>query len=316
MENSYTFGVPDGAPGDYNNPDKINAFGQPDASGIMDNNPFDDEASMMPSAGGNPNLESSLSPYAGPYVTDMLGKGAALGDMPYEAYGGPLTAGESELQKDAFEGIKGLNIPTDKSGVFDISTFGESEAAKYMNPYLMAALQPQIDEARRQSDIERQRTAGRLLEAGTFGGGRQAVMEAENQRNLLQNLAGITGEGYRDAYDKAVGQFNVEEDRGLKSQRDANQYLFGALEKLRSFGDTQRGITSEGIAADKTQFEEERDFPYTQVEFLQRLLSGLPIQTKDYTYTEPTGLEKATTDISGIMTLLNLFRDAPEKGDV
>jgi hypothetical protein len=26
-------------------------------------------------------VESSLSPYAGPYVTDMLGKGAALSDM-------------------------------------------------------------------------------------------------------------------------------------------------------------------------------------------------------------------------------------------
>ena len=29
--------------------------------------------------------ESSLSPYAGPYVTDMLGKGAALADQPYHA---------------------------------------------------------------------------------------------------------------------------------------------------------------------------------------------------------------------------------------
>ena len=27
-------------------------------------------------------VESSLSPYAGPYVTEMLGKGEALSDMP------------------------------------------------------------------------------------------------------------------------------------------------------------------------------------------------------------------------------------------
>ena len=297
MEDFYTFGVPDGAPGDYNDPDKINAG----------------ETPSMPSTGSDPNLESGLSPYAGPYVTDVLGKGAALGDMPYEAYTGPLTAGESDLQTKAYEGIAGLDLePTvGKMGTFDLGTFGASEAEQYMNPYLMAALNPQIEEARRQSDIERQRSAGRLLQAGAFGGGRQAVMAAENQRNLLSELSGITGEGYRDAYDKAMGQFNTEQDRGLTSQEDINRYGLAALEKTKQFGDDRRGITAEGIAADKTQFEEERDFPYTQVEFMQRLLSGLPIQTKDYTYTEPTGMEKATTDISGIMSLLKLFQNAP-----
>ena len=48
-------------------------------------------------------VESSLSPYAGPYVTEMLGKGEALSDMDYQAYTGPLTAGESALQTKAFE---------------------------------------------------------------------------------------------------------------------------------------------------------------------------------------------------------------------
>jgi hypothetical protein len=37
--------------------------------------------------------ESSLSSWAGPYVTEMLGRGQALAGMPYQAYMGPLTAG-------------------------------------------------------------------------------------------------------------------------------------------------------------------------------------------------------------------------------
>jgi hypothetical protein len=287
------FGVPDGMPGDYNNPDKIDA---PD--------------NLEPSRGleSSQGLESVLSPYVGPYVTELLGKGAALADSPYEAYMGPLTAGESDLQTKAFEGIAGLDIPTDKMGTFNVGTFDASQAEKYMNPYLMAALNPQLEEARRQSDIERQRSAGRLLQAGAFGGGRQAVMAAENQRNLLQNLSGITGEGYRDAYDKAMGQFNIEQDRGRGVQEDANRYGLAALEKIKQFGDAQRGITAEGVAADKAQFEEERDFPYNQIQYMQQLLSGLPLQTKNFTYTQPTGLEKATTDVSGIMTLINALR--------
>ena len=49
--------------------------------------------------------ESALTTYAGPYVTEMLGKGAALADTPYDAYMGPLTAGASDLQTTAFGGL-------------------------------------------------------------------------------------------------------------------------------------------------------------------------------------------------------------------
>jgi len=56
--------------------------------------------------------ESSLSSWAGPYVTEMLGRGQALAGLPYQAYMGPLTAGPSELQTQAFQGLGALNIPT------------------------------------------------------------------------------------------------------------------------------------------------------------------------------------------------------------
>ena len=62
--------------------------------------------------------ESALSTYVGPYVTDMLGKGQALAELGYQGYGGPLTAGESAAQTKAFEGIAGLDVPTDAMGVF------------------------------------------------------------------------------------------------------------------------------------------------------------------------------------------------------
>ena len=35
----------------------------------------------------------SVSPYAAPYVTEMLGKGQALAATPYQAYTGPLSSG-------------------------------------------------------------------------------------------------------------------------------------------------------------------------------------------------------------------------------
>jgi len=248
--------------------------------------------------------ESSLSNYAGPYVTEMLGKGAALADTPYEAYGGPLTAGESDLQTTAFEGIGSLNIPTDTMGAFTPQGFDATSAQGLMNPYLMSALQPQIDEARRQSEVDRVANASRLTQAGAYGGGRQAIMDSENQRNLLQNLASITGTGYKDAYDTAMGQFNKEQDRGMDAQRDTNKFGLDALAQQIGGGTLQRDIEQQGITADRLQFNEEQMDPFKKVQFQQSLLDGLPLATQNYTYTQPTGLETLRQDTGDVMSLI------------
>ena len=46
----------------------------------------------------------------------MLGKTKALADKPYQAYGGPLTAGASGLQNQAFGGYGALD-PNQQTGI-------------------------------------------------------------------------------------------------------------------------------------------------------------------------------------------------------
>ncbi len=179
-----------------------------------------------------------------------------------------------------------------------------------MNPFLQAALQPQIDEARRQAAIQRAENAGRLTRAGAFGGSRQAIMEAEADRNLLQNIAGITGAGYSTAFDRAQQQFNVEQGRQQAAQDAANTYGLAALTRQADLGAQQRAIESEGIAADYAQFREERDFPYKQVQYMQSLLQGLPLATQSYSYAQPSQLTQALQTSGGIMNLYNqIFGD-------
>ena len=60
---------------------------------------------------GTIGTESNLSNWVGPYVTDMLGKGQALSETPYHAYQGPLTAGDSPLQAQAFNNASNLAVP-------------------------------------------------------------------------------------------------------------------------------------------------------------------------------------------------------------
>ena len=73
--------------------------------------------------GGMLGQSSSLSPYAGPYVTGMLGKGAALSELPYQAYMGTLTAGQSNLQDTAIQGLANLTVPTAAQTSYDPQSF-------------------------------------------------------------------------------------------------------------------------------------------------------------------------------------------------
>ena len=252
----------------------------------------------IPEEGGaNAGFESSLSSWAGDYVTDMLGRGAALADTGYEAYTGPLSAGASDLQEQAFTTAGGLDADTANMG---IASFGADQAQQYMNPYLMASLNPQLDEARRQAEIDRVAAAGRLTRAGGFGGSRQAIMESEGLRNLQTNLAGITGKGYETAYDVARDQYN-------KEQAARNKYGFDVMAQQEGLGAIQRGIESEGMAADYAQFREERDYPYKQVQYMQSLLQSLPLEAQSNYYTGPSSASELAKGTAGVEDLLKLL---------
>ena len=414
---------------------------------------------------------SSLSPWAGPYVTDMLGKGAALAGEDYQGYQGPISAGSSMLQNQAFQGLGALNpgggfqpqsftgyspqVPQQTPGMTpnmqqpsgggynpgmatnmpindnmntmwgaagngvessqqitpemlqklgmgqqdpgemlqklgmgqldpDMATTphwsdgnggytnqdptqgqqsqtqeqlmqmlqggggfggqtagnnvdmgisdtpqgqqamappqqgqqamappqqgpGQSPVEQYMNPYLQASLNPQLDEAQRQSEIQRVNNAGRMSRAGAFGGGRQAIMDSENQRNLLRNMSDITGRGYDTAFQQGRQQFNTEQDLGLRASGQNQQYGLQALQAQMGAGQTQRDIAQEGIAANMRQFEQERDDPYKKVQFQQSLLQGLPISTQDYQYAETSPLSNFGGGAAGAGTFWDMF---------
>lgn len=262
-------------------------------------------------ASGATGSESSLSSWAGPYVTEMLGKGQALANQPYQGYTGPLTAGPSALQQQAFQGIAGLTLPTADQTSYTPQTLTAQTAQTYMNPYLQAALQPQIDEARRQADIQQQQTRGQLTKAGAYGGGRQAIMESEANRALLQNLAGITGKGYADAYTQAMNQFNTEEARRQSAVQQAQQYGLAGLQKQAEFGGLQRDIEQQGITADIGQFQEERDYPYKQVQYMQSLLQGLPTTAQTINYPQPSVLQQILGGATTIQDLYNRIFGPP-----
>jgi hypothetical protein len=269
-------------------------------------------ASSLPAAGGS--SSSTLSEWAGPYVTNMLGQAQALSQQPYQTYQGPMTAGESGLQSKVFQGLGNLTFPGQlgqsfsAQGAYQLPTMTSTGvtgqqagpggiAANYMNPYLSAVLTPQLDELRRQSQMTQMGNAAKLTQAGGYGGARQAIMDAETQRNLLQEQNKAIGTGYANAYDRAMGQFNTEQGQA-KTLADM---LAGA-------GTAQRGIEQEGITADYNEFLAQRDYPQKQVQFLQSMLQGLPISTVTNTPAQMSGIGQLTSTIGGLGSLMEAIK--------
>jgi hypothetical protein len=248
---------------------------------------------------------STLSPWVGDYVTNALGQGAALASAPYQAYQGPLTAGASGLQQQAFAGASDIASAGYTPGQF-AGGFGANQAAQYMNPYIQASLNPQLAELQRQSEIARMSDAGRLTKAGAYGGSRQAIMESEGRRNLLDKQAGLIGAGYKSAYDTGLGQFNKEREAEEASRQFGAGFGLKTVDQLANLGNVQRGITSEGLAADKAQFEEERNFAYEMPKYQLGLLSGLPTGAST-TSTNTDAIMNMNQQISGLSSLYKLL---------
>ena len=274
--------------------------------------------------------EQTLSSWAAPYVTNMLSESEALSKTPYQAYTGQLTAGPSALQTKVSEGLGGVNFPgtlgqsfsstgayqppamnmdayktqpvgtgTPSAGITGASIAPQPEqsqgvASQYMNPYLQSVLQPQLAELRRQAEITNQTGIGNLTKSGAFGGGRQAIMQSEAARNLMQEMNKTVGQGYASAFDKGMSQFNTEQTQ--------NQAL---AKMMADQGIVDRGMEAEQVAADKAQFEEARANPYKQLQFRQSMLDKLPIQTTNYNTVTPSMLETLSGNMKNMNELLS-----------
>ncbi len=304
-------------------------------------------------------VERTLSTWYAPYATDLLDRSQALSGMEFTPYSGQLTAGPSALQTGAFQGIGSLTVPTGYGQAGDVASnvaagygnvgtydptqfttnqFNADYARQYMNPYLQSALDPQIREAQRAAEMKRMQDAGRLTQAGAFGGSRQAIMESEGNRNLMQNVSDILSKGYNTAYDKAADIFKSDQDRALDTQKaselskqfgakyglDALSGQLGAAKTLSDItgaglgaergilqdqlgaGKDMRDIQQQGLSADYAQYLREFNYPQEQLNNYMNALKTMPAYatTAENTYGAIPGVvQNAAAGAAGMQSL-------------
>jgi hypothetical protein len=122
-------------------------------------------------------------------------------------------------------------------------------------------------------------------------------MNAENARNLMMEQNKTVGQGYANAYDKAMGQFNTEQGQA----RD--------LANLMSTqGAQQRDIEQQGISADYNEFLAQRDDPMKKTQYLQSMLQGLPISTVSNQAGQQSGIGQLSSTVGGLGNIMESLK--------
>ena len=128
--------------------------------------------------------------------------------------------------------------------------------SQYMSPYMQNAVDVQKQEAIRDYQKTMPMLGAQAARSGAFGGSRQAITEAEAQRNVNQQLANIQATGSQQAYDKAMQSMQFGSNLGLQGLQTGlqgvNTQLAGTGQGLQgvqgAVGAGQYGLAGTGAA--------------------------------------------------------------------
>jgi len=265
-----------------------------------------------------------FTPEEAPFEQDLLANAQAFTDPngnPYMQYMGERQAQFTPLQQQAFgnaalmqtapqlqagtamagqAGLGALNTGYTYNPYQNQSFTSPGVAQQYMNPYMDV----QNNAAYRNAAIQNAATNAQATTAGAFGGGRQAIMNAQGNADLQRNLA----KNQFDAYNIGQQQFNTEQGQNLNAaQLNAQQGQFGAnlglqglntalqsANTLGTFGQNQYGQNmginqlqnatgtqqQQQIQTDLNNkyqdYQNAQNFPYQQMGFMSDIIRGLP----------------------------------------
>ena len=298
--------------------------------------------------------QTSIPAYAQPYVETMLGQTQALTDInqnPYQAYGGQRIAEFSPLQQQAFANVANQTTASQltpatqfatQSGQGSLGTAGLMAGAgrryeqmatnpyamqAYMNPYIQASLQPQLNLLAQQTGIQGAQQQSAATQAGAFGGSRSALQNALVQQagNLAQQQA--IGQGYNQAFQQAQQAQQFGANLGLQGLQGAlsgfgqagqaaatlgqlGQTQFGQQQAInqaqQTTGAVQQAQAQQALDQQYQDFLKQKNYPYQQLAFMSDMLRGLPLsQSAQTQYTAPPN---AASQLGGLgMSALGIY---------
>ena len=179
--------------------------------------------------------------FQNPYIQQMAGMSYGPGTFQPERVSSQFAPSQFQAERVGTSYTPGEFTPERVSGTYDPTRFraqdvkaqqvssGQSTTGRftdpnvvqsYMSPYMQNVVEIQKREAQRQADIAATQRGAAAVRAGAFGGSRQAIENAEAQRNLATQMGDIQAKGSQAAFEQAAQQFQTDEARNLAMQQE------------------------------------------------------------------------------------------------
>ena len=239
---------------------------------------------------------------------------------PYQAFGAQVDGGQAglgpgemgaaqaayapmdPLQQRAYSDISRQSVTPQLAGGRDITNIAAANAVNagamynqqaanpyatqaFMSPYMQNVVDVQQREAQRISDIQGAQQRGQATQAGAFGGGRQAIMEAERQRALASQKGSIQATGLQSAFDQArqAQQFGANlglqgAQAGLAGGQQMYGQAMGVLGQQQQAGAQQQAYNQNILNQAIQNYAMQQQYPQQQLAFMNAQLRGLPMQ--------------------------------------
>jgi hypothetical protein len=189
-------------------------------------------------------------------------------------------------------------------------TFDAPAASYYMSPYQTGVTDIAVAEARKQAELDKSAGALGAIGRGTFGGARQALLQAEQGRGAAQNISNIRARGQQEAFMNAQQQFERDQARRMQAAQlgqQAQQFQAGigkdiglagltaglqGSQALGALGATQQASDVERLKAQAAsagesqamqqeklnqqyqQFMDQQNYQKAQLDYLSNILRG------------------------------------------
>ena len=279
--------------------------------------------------------ESSFPAELRPFVSDVLTQGQAEFERQqgegFQAFPGPQISdfgpeqlAAQELGRRQFTGLAGTGLadprtyyqPALSATALGTAEIGTGDIARRMDPFLQNVVDVAKREARRDEDVASQGRAAQAVGAGSFGGSRQAIVEAEAERNLGQRLGDIQAQGLSQSFQNAQLAAEQQRQREMTGGRQfaALGDITGArarsdLAGLTGIGDVRQQREQQALDIGRREFLEEQAFPQRTLQDYSSLIRGFPLdanQQRTTTETLPTP-SLAQTLVGGLGTAAGIY---------
>ena len=194
-------------------------------------------------------------------------------------------AGLSGLEQQGLgqAGTTGVGQGTTSAGIGSVlQAQAGPNISQFYNPYQSYVL----DEINRQASMAQNQLSGQAVQSGAFGGGREGVQRAEQERARLAAI----GEAQRSGFNTALGAAQQQQQIGLQAGQQLGQLGVqqqamsqADINQLMASGGLQRQLTQQALDAERQSALQKATEPLQRVEFLSNVYAAGPKSTSGIT---------------------------------